>query len=200
MHDFFSLFKIPLLSQLNAGIFLLHAIFTASFIAIPISLQNTAGLSEHQQWALYLPILILSFALIIPCIRIAEKKGKIKFFFISSIIILGLAEFLFWFFAKTLFISAIALLLFISAFSLLEAFIPSLVSQSVPASRKGSALGIYSCSQFLGIFMGGAVGGWLYGHIGLINIYLFCVILTLVWVTIAIKMNTGDFHHGKRQR
>lgn len=58
--------------------------------------------------------------------------------------------------------------------------------------------GMYSSAQFLGIFAGGALGGWLYGQFGLTYVYLFCVILTLVWVIIAIKMNTGDLHHGKR--
>ena len=198
LHDFHSLLKMPALLKLNAGIFLLHAIFTASFVVIPISLQDLAGLHGNQQWLLYLPVLLLAFAIIIPCITIAEKKRKVKPFFVGAVLILGLAECLLWIFSKSLLISALGLLLFLSAFSLLEAFLPSLVSQTAPPSRKGTALGMYSSAQFLGIFAGGALGGWLYGQFGLTYVYLFCVILTLVWVIIAIKMNTGDLHHGKR--
>jgi predicted MFS family arabinose efflux permease len=198
-HNFFSLMKMPALLQLNSGIFLLHAIFTASFIVIPITLQNLAGLHGSRQWLLYLPVLLLSFVFILPLITLAEKKSKVKPIFLAAILLLTTAECLFWFFAKYLLISAIGLLLFLIGFSLLEAFLPSLVSSAVPPTRKGTALGIYSCSQFLGIFLGGILGGWLYGQMGSVNVYLFCVILTLVWVIIAIKMNMGDFHHGKRQ-
>ncbi len=198
IHDFFSLLKMPLLIQLNLGIFLLHVIFTASFIVIPMSLQNLAGIAGSRQWLLYLPGLLIAFAITMPCVIAAEKKQLIKPFFIGGIILLALAQILFWLFAKELWISAISLILFLTAFSLLEAFLPSLVSRAAPPSRKGTALGMYSCAQFFGIFIGGAVGGWLYGQFGLINVYLFCVILTLIWVIIAVKMNTGAIYYGKR--
>src|SRR5688572_14610882 len=86
------------------------------------------------------------------------------------------------------FVSAISPFLFFASFSLLEAFFPSLVSKTAPAARKGTALGIYSCSQFLGIFVGGSIGGWLYGSLGLTNVYLFCTLLTILWATIAFRM------------
>lgn len=197
-HNFWSILKLPILRQLNAGIFILHIIFTASFIVIPISLQQTAGLAEKQQWLFYLPGILAAFAISIPLIGLAEKKHAIKTFFIAAIIVLGLGEGLFWLFSKSILISGMALLLFFAGFSLLEAFLPSLVSRTTPPQRKGTALGMYSCAQFLGIFAGGAAGGWLYGQFGLISVYLFCVILTLLWVMIAINMNIGDIYHGKR--
>jgi predicted MFS family arabinose efflux permease len=183
----------PDLARLNSGIFLLHAVFTASFVILPISLQNLAGLHGNQQWLLYLPILLVAFILSIPFIVIAEKKKLLKEIFIGGIAVLGVAELLLWFFAHSLLLSAISLLLFFTAFSLLEAFLPSLVSRTAPPSRKGTALGIYSCSQFLGIFVGGTVGGWLYGAFGLIDVYLFCVILTGLWVGIAFGMKKPQY-------
>jgi predicted MFS family arabinose efflux permease len=190
---FFSLLKQTELRRLNSGIFLLHLLFTASFIAIPISLQTLAGLKSNQQWMLYLPALIISFLFSIVCIMVAEKKHWVKPFFIGSIILIGVAEFLLWIFAHHLLLSALSLLLFFSAFSLLEAFLPSLVSRTAPPTHKGMALGIYSCSQFLGIFTGGAVGGWLYSAFGLISIYLFCTILTLIWSAIAFNMKNPQY-------
>lgn len=194
-HHFFALLKKSALIRLNAGIFLLHAVFTASFVVIPVSLQDLAGLQSKQQWLLYFPILILAFALIIPLIIMAEKKQRLKEFFLGAIATLGAAEFLLWIFAHRLLISALSLLLFFAAFSLLEAFLPSLVSKTAPPARKGTALGIYSCSQFLGIFVGGASGGWLYGAFGLTSVYLFCMILTLAWAAIASGMRNP--HHQK---
>lgn len=189
----------PTLKYLYFSIFFVHAIFTATFVVVPISLEKFAGLSSHQQWWLYLPLMLIAFALSIVMIVLAEKKKQLKAYFITAICILGIAELLWWLDAKNLFISALALLLFLTAFSLLEAFLPSLVSKIAPPSRKGTAMGIYSCSQFLGIFVGGLLGGWLYGMWSLNIVYLFCVIIVLVWVTMAIKMKSGDIHYGERR-
>lgn len=189
----------PILSQLYASIFFLHAIFTATFVVVPISLEKQAGLSSHQQWSLYLPLMLLAFILSIPMIIRAEKNKQLKNYFLTAIGLLGVSEFIWWLFAKNLFLSGIGLLLFLTSFSLLEAFLPSLISKTAPPSRKGTALGIYSCAQFLGIFVGGTFGGWLYGQWGLNVVYLFCVITVLIWVTITTKLKSGDIHYGERR-
>jgi MFS family permease len=196
--DFSSVLFHPLLSKLYFSIFFLHAIFTATFVVVPISLEKMAGLNSHQQWSLYLPLMLVAFILSIPMIIRAEKQKQLKTYFISAICLMGGAEFLWWLFAKNLFLSGLGLLLFLTAFTLLEAFLPSLISKSAPPSRKGTALGIYSCAQFLGIFAGGTLGGWLYGQWSLNVVYLFCVIIVLIWVTMAMKLTTGDIHYGER--
>lgn len=188
LKQFSVLLREPNLMRLNAGIFFLHAILTASFLILPLSLQKLAGLESNQQWMLYLPILFFAFLFSLPCIVIAEKKRLLKPFFVGSIVILGIAELFLWFFADYLLLSAVSLLLFFTAFSVLEAFLPSLVSKTAPPAKKGTALGIYSCSQFLGIFIGGSFSGWLYGAYGLTTVYLFCVALTIFWLLIAFNM------------
>lgn len=188
-----TLLKDPALSQLNISIFLLHLIFTASFVVIPISLFKDLALSSHQQWWLYLPALIIAFLICMTCIRIAEKKQKIKYFYIAAIITFIIAESILSLYANNLLLSAFSLLLFFSAFTLLEAFLPSLVSRTAPAHRKGTALGIYSCSQFLGIFIGGTVGGWLYGLFNTSAVYLFCAILATLWAAIAFTMKNPQY-------
>jgi MFS family permease len=197
--QFSAVFFHPFLSRLYASIFFLQAIFTATFVVVPISLDKMAGLASHEQWYLYLPLMLTAFIVSIPMIIHAERKKQLKFYFTAAIIILGVAEFIWWLFAKNLFLSAMSLLLFLIAFSLLEAFLPSLISKSAPPSKKGTALGIYSCAQFLGIFVGGTLGGWLYGKISLNSVYLLCVIIVIIWVTMAIKLNTGDIHYGERR-
>ncbi len=183
--QFFTLLKDLPLMRLNVGIFLLHAIFTASFVVIPISLQSYANLSGNQQWMLYVPVLLLTLLLTLLIIIVAEKKQQTKLFFLGAISTLGMAEFLLWTWPQQILIFALGLLLFFIAFSVLEAFLPAMVSKAAPAARKGTALGIYSCAQFLGIFAGGALGGWLYGVFGLIHVYLFCITLTILWLAIA---------------
>lgn len=186
--QFFTIMKEPQLARLNLGVLILHAIFTASFVVIPISLQKYAGYAASQQWSIYVPALALAFIFSIAMIGIAERKQQVKKFFVTGIVILAIAELFLWMWAQSVFLSACGLFLFFTAFSLLEAFLPSWVSRAAPKARKGTALGIYSCSQFLGIFIGGSFGGWLYGAFGLLHVYLFCILLALIWLAIAFGM------------
>jgi predicted MFS family arabinose efflux permease len=186
--QFFTIMKEPQLARLNIGVLILHAIFTASFVVIPISLQKYAGYAAKQQWAIYIPALVIAFIASLAMIGIAESKQQVKKFFLTGIIILCVSELVLFIWAHSVNMSVFGLFLFFTAFSLLEAFLPSWVSRAAPKARKGTALGIYSCSQFLGIFVGGSVGGFLYGALGLVYVYLFCVGLALLWLAIAIGM------------
>ncbi len=186
--SFIRLLISPELAKLNIGIFILHAIFTASFIVIPISLQQFAQLESSQQWKLYLPALLIAFIISLFCIGMAERKQQVKPFFLMGILIIAISECLLWSIKTNLAFAFAGIGLFLTGFSLLEAFLPSLISRTAPASRKGSALGIYSSSQFLGIFVGGLVGGWLFGHSGFSGVYLFCITLALFWFALAVFM------------
>lgn len=193
LKSFIKLLITPELAKLNVGIFILHAIFTASFIAIPISISQFIGLKANQQWEIYLPTLLLAFILTLFCIGMAEKKQQLKPYFLGGIATLVVAECLLWLAPNHSLVAATGICLFFGSFSLLEAFLPSLISRTAPAARKGSALGIYSCSQFLGIFVGGVLGGWLYGKFNFSGIYLFCITLALLWLVLALLMQTPRF-------
>lgn len=175
----------PILLRLNAGIFLLHAIFTASFVVIPLSLFQNAHLASNKQWIIYLPALFIGFIVSLVCIGIAEAKKIIRPFFIAGIVTLLCAETLFMVMGYTLMGLSIALCFFFTGFSLLEAFLPSLISRIAPKNQKGSAMGLYSSAQFLGIFAGGVLGGWFYGHVGLISVYFLSILLSLLWLFLA---------------
>ncbi len=185
---FFKLLITPDLAKLNIGIFLLHAIFTASFIVIPISLDHFASLSANRQWLVYLPTLLVAFVLAIVCIGMAERKRQLKPYFAAGIVALAIAECLLWLAPTNRLLIITALSLFFAGFSLLEAFLPSLISRTAPITRKGTALGIYSCAQFLGIFMGGVLGGWLYGKFGFLGVYVLCIFLALFWLALTYRM------------
>ncbi|TAK78843.1 MAG: MFS transporter [Gammaproteobacteria bacterium] len=188
LNAFFKLLIAPDLVKLNTGIFILHAIFTASFVVIPISLHHFADMPANRQWVIYLPTLIAAFFIAIFCIGMAERRQQLKPYFLGGIAALAIAEYLLWLAPANLILTISGLSLFFAGFSLLEAFLPSLISRTAPAARKGTALGIYSCAQFLGIFIGGVLGGWLYGKFSFSGVYSFCILLALFWLVLTYRM------------
>lgn len=188
LKSFKRLFFVPDLARLNVGIFILHAVFTAIFIVIPIAMHQYSGLSTHQQWEIYLPALLAALVLSVIAIGLAERYKQVKRYFLGGILTLTLATLILWLGegSESTLITGIGL--FFAGFSLLESFLPSLVSRTAPAASKGSAMGIYSCSQYSGIFAGGVLGGWIYSHFHFIGVYLFCIGLTLLWFILTLPM------------
>ncbi|MDX1902029.1 MAG: MFS transporter [Gammaproteobacteria bacterium] len=170
------------LIHLYFGIFILHFIFTANFMALPLHLKNFIHLAGNHQWHIYLPALILGFCLSIFFIVIAEKKRKIKMTFFIAVTFICAANILLCLVTTHIAAYLLAMLLFFTGFSTLEALLPSTVSRLALSTNKGSALGIYSCSQFSGIFVGGLAGGWLIGHDGTTSVYLVSLILGMLWM------------------
>jgi len=121
---------------------------------------------------------------------LAEQKKAIKLCFLLAICTLLMSELLFLTQTTSLPLTILMLTLFFLGFSLLEGFLPSLVSRAAPKTQKGGALGIYSCAQFLGIFAGGMLGGFLYGYLDVQGIYFFCIFLCFLWLTFAFSMQS----------
>lgn len=178
----------PELLRLDFGIFTLHAILTSLFIVIPIVLTKDMGLNVHDQWLLYVPVLIVAYLLMIPFIIMAEKKRMMKPVFIGAIVVLTWCVLLFDIFQKNIFMLTILLCLFFAAFTLLEASLPSLVSKIAPIRSKGTAMGVYSSAQFLGIFFGGSVGGFLLNSFDTRSLFIFCGVLGVTWAVLAVTM------------
>jgi MFS family permease len=191
--QFLTLLQDPLLARLYGGVFLLHAMFTASFCAIPIALQNHLSLPDSKQWQIYVPSLALAFVASLFLIMVSEKKRLVKRFFILGILLLGVSECVLVLGIDSKQLSLLGLFGFFTGFSLLEAFLPSYVSRAAPPVRKGTALGIYSCAQFLGIFAGGLLGGFSFSALGITDVYLFCVVLALLWLAIAFHMKDPQY-------
>ncbi|MEH6591285.1 MAG: MFS transporter [Halioglobus sp.] len=173
-------FRDAALARLNFGVFVLHFILMASFLLVPQLLESTAGLAREQHWQAYLAALFFSVLTMVPIMRTAERGGRPREMFylgigllLLSLVILassssGIALYL-------------SLWLFFTAFNYLEATLPSLVSKSVFAGGKGTALGIYSSCQFLGAFAGGAVGGWLLQFGSPLWLFTLCIALAAIW-------------------
>ncbi|TRW89539.1 MFS transporter [Candidatus Methylobacter oryzae] len=185
--EMFHVLKNPDLLRLNYGIFTLHMILMAIFVVVP-SLMRNAGLSAGHEWMVYLPVFVISMAFAVPFVILAEKKRKMKQVFLGAIAVLIAAEAGLSAVYQNL-VGIIGFLwLFFCGFNLLEATLPSLVSKTAPADLKGTAMGAYSSSQFMGLFMGGVVGGWFNGKFGVTAVFLFCSAAAFSWLVVSLWM------------
>lgn len=175
------------LLRLDYGIFALHATLMALWLVVPLTLRE-AGMAADTHWQIYFPVLVLSIVLIVPAIIYSEKKAKLKQVFVAAIAVLLLGQVLLALTAESVWGTAAALLVFFAAFNLLEASLPSLISKIAPVGAKGTAIGIYSSTQFLGAFAGAAAGGYLSGTYGSSALYAFCGVLLAVWLVLAVTM------------
>lgn len=178
----------PQLLRLDFGILTLHMMLTASFIALPLAIQNAAGLDSQHQWQLYLPALVAAVLVMVPFIILAERRGHMKIVFLGAIVSLAACELALALGHRDLVTVAVALTLFFAAFTMLEALLPSLVSRLAPGPSKGTAMGVYSTSQFLGIFIGGGAGGWVFHYFGLMGVFVFAAVSALIWFVVAMPM------------
>lgn len=180
------------LLRLNFGIFTLHLLLTATFVAVPLALRD-AGLPSDRHWEVYLPALVLSMAVMAPFVILAEKYRRLKPVFVGAIAILTLTEFGLLNLHDTVWETSVLLLVFFTGFNLLEATLPSLIAKMAPPDAKGTAMGIYSSSQFLGAFAGGALGGWLRGLYGLKGVFAFATLGALAWLLVAWTMRSPRY-------
>ncbi|OCH97289.1 MFS transporter [Legionella jamestowniensis] len=179
----------PHLQRLNIGIFFQHYILTSTFFVIPLLLQQQIE-QQHlaQQWHFYLPLMFFSFIFMIPFILLAEKKRKMKLVFTSSVFAVSLMQLFLAFMNHQWLILWILMFIYFIAFNILEATLPSLISKQSDPMSKGTAMGVYSSSQFLGIFAGGALAGILYQLGGSMVIFMVNAFLGGLWFTTSFFM------------
>ena len=194
----------PQLLRLNWGIFSLHAILMAMFVVVPGVLEVRLDIGREHHWLVYSLILFGSFLFMLPIMNRMERPGKtsvgesgnpqrkpVKAVFLSAVSALAVSLMVF---SASLSVgiavmSLLALFTFFVGFNLLEATLPSLVSKLAPPSSKGTALGIYSTSQFAGVFLGGVVGGFTSQSWGPVGVLILCSCVAVAWLMVASGMN-----------
>ncbi len=177
----------PDLLRLDFGILILHMVLTALFLSFPLMLRDQ-GLAVEDHWQVYLPVMTLAMGSMVPFIIIAEKRSKMKPIFLSAISALAFSLFTLYFSADSFYGLIAGLFVFFTAFNLLEASLPSLISKIAPAESKGTAMGVYTSSQFIGAFLGGILGGWVHTVLGLEAVFLAAAFGALLWLLIAFGM------------
>lgn len=173
--------------RLNLGIFVLHIVLYAMFMVVPLLLV-TGGLALADHWKLYLPVLLLSFVLMVPAIVYADRHDRSKPVLLGAIGLLLAVEAALGFAGESIALLAGLMLGFFVAFNVLEAMLPSLVSRVAPAQGRGVAIGVYNTTQTLGVFFGGWLGGWLAGRFGATGVFAACAGLVALWLLVAAAM------------
>ena len=175
------------LLRLNFGIFSLHLMMTGMFLVIPHAIVE-AGVDAAHHWEVYLPVLLVGLGAMVPFIIIAEGQGRVKQVFLGAIATLGLAALGFSLWATQLVPLLILLTVFFTAVNVLEALLPSIISKIARAGAKGTAMGVYSTSQFIGAFLGGMTGGLVHQAFGAPAVFLFAGVAALAWLLVATTM------------
>lgn len=187
---FMAILRDAQLARLNFGVFVLHLMQTALWVVVPAALV-AGGLPGGEHWKIYLPAVLLSFAVMVPAIIAAERRGKLRPVYAGAVGLLvvvqvGLAGLTpagggVWNIGAWL-------LLFFVAFSILEALQPALISRRAPGRSRGAALGIYNTTQSAGLFLGGLLGGWLAQHHGAPAVHLVCAAAGIIWLGLAVRV------------
>lgn len=192
---FAEVIRIPALNRLNIGVFALHLTLMALFVVVPLMMRD-AGLAEDRHWQVYLAAMIAAVVLMIPALVLAERRGKGKAVMLGGITLLLATQVVLGFAAGAGLALVIgALLAYFVAFNILEAQLPSMISRFAPAGARGSASGLYATLQFIGTFLGGAIGGWLYQHHGSSAVFAFCSVVTSIWLIAALGMPAAPPRH-----
>ncbi len=175
----------PALLRLHFSIFVVNFTQVAIFVVVPIALLHYAKIPLRHHWMVYLPVTLGSFVLAIPGIIMAESRGYMRAMLRAGVLMMGASMFALAFGYRSEVPLIAELFVFFVGFNLMEALLPSLVSRIAPARRKGMAMGVYNTAQSLGLFAGGAVGGWLAKAWSAEGVFFACAALCLVWLVVA---------------
>jgi len=174
------LLKQTTLLRLNYGIFALHLALMAAFVAIPTILSEELGVEGQNLWWVYLLLLGGGFFIMLPGMILAEKYNRHKLIFLVSVGVMTAVTLMLSFYRGSV-LTPLLLLIFFTAFNLLEASLPSWMSKSCPVGNRGTAMGIYSTSQFLGAFFGGLLGGWSLQTLGMNGLFIVISAVLAIW-------------------
>lgn len=182
----------PLLARLNAGVFILHAVQLAMWLAVP-GLIVAAGLARADHAWVYLPAVLGSFIVMGGTLFRLERQGRLRGVFLASIALIAVVQAVLAALSAAgvqpgLWALGALLFVFFYGFNVLEASQPSLVSRLAPAHSRGAAMGLYNTLQSLGFFVGGALGGWLVKHTGVASLFAVCALAMGLWLALAWSM------------
>jgi len=171
----------PKLLRLDFSIFSLHMILSSSFIVMPLLIVENNIVTMVDNWQLYIPAMLFSFIGMLPLIILSEKYKKTKSILLFCIAILILSQVMFFTLNLNYSVFLVILIIFFIAFNSIEAILPSLLSKTASTSKRGLAMGVFSTSQFLGTFFGGAIGGLIYNIYDLNSVFLLTIFVAIIW-------------------
>ncbi|WP_168204006.1 MFS transporter [Aliikangiella coralliicola] len=185
--QFVDILKNAQLMRLNIGIFILHFLLTSFFVVFPIRLsQLNVDLAQHS-WV-YLATMVGAVIVMLPMIIFAEKNRRHAQVMLLGVCLIALVQLFFGLFQFSLVVVALAMVVYFAGFNLLEALLPSMISRIAPLSGKGTALGVYSTSQFAGAFLGGPIAGIIMQYNGMDGVYILGSVMALIWAVLLLGL------------
>lgn len=189
----------PDLLRLDFGILVLHLVLTASFVAFPVVLERDLGIHRADHWQLYIPVLLLSVVGMGAVLAVGERRRLLHRLLGAVALAMVLAELVLAAFSDWGPVMVGALWLFFVGFNTLEASLPSLLTRFAPADLRGTALGVYASSQFVGAFLGGALGGLIYGAAGVQGVFVFCALMAGLWFLSALGLRAPGAYRASTE-
>jgi MFS family permease len=175
----------PQLARLNYGVFALHAVLMALFIAVPLDLR-AAGLPVDHHWQVYLPVMAASLLLMLPAVLGSGAAQRTRAMLVGSIAVLLLNQLAMPWLSGGVWSLAALLVVFFTPFNVLEAILPATVSRLAGREARGMAIGVFASLQFFGAFCGAAAGGYLYERWATAGIVIFNAVLLVIWLMLAV--------------
>ncbi len=185
--EFSKIFKDAQLMRLNFGIFSLHFLLTSFFVVFPLRLKAMDFALANHSW-MYLTTMVLAIVLMIPMIIVAEKRRRHSQMMLMGVLLIAFVQLAFGFSEFSILWIGIAMVLYFAGFNLMEALLPSMISRIAPLSSKGTALGVYSTSQFAGAFLGGPAAGLIMQYYGMDGVYFAGAIMALMWAALLLGL------------
>jgi len=185
--QFSRIFKDGQLMRLNFGIFTLHFLLTSFFVAFPNRLAGLGvDLAEHS-W-IYLLTMVVAVVLMLPLIILAEKKRQHARVMLAGVLLIAAVQLSFGMSHFPLVLVIVAMVLYFTGFNLMEALLPSMISRIAPLSGKGTALGVYSTSQFAGAFLGGPIAGLVIQYYSMDGVYIVGAFMAMLWAILLLGL------------
>ena len=172
------------LLRLDFGIFSLHLVLTALFVALPFTLVKSLEIQAESHWSVYLPVILISVVAMAPLVMMTTRKRRIPNIFLVGIVLLLIGELMFAFGSHSAVWFLSGMVIWFTGFNTLESLMPSLVSRLAPVRNKGAAIGVYNSAEFFGAFLGGVLGGLVLGIYGTQGVYLMCAGVIFIWLLV----------------
>ena len=181
----------PGLTRFYSGTLAIHAVMTSLFIVVPGLIVEVVGVVRTDFWKVFVPVLLLSFAAMVPLIRFSSRNNRSYSTMVLAAVLLLVAECsLFAGVSSSLALIA-GLWLFFVGFNTLEALLPSITIGAAPQISRGAVIGMFNTCTFTGAFIGGIAGGLVYGGFGASGVFAFSAIVILLWIFVAVATRSA---------
>ena len=162
-------------------------LLTSFFVAFPNRLAGLGvDLAEHS-W-IYLLTMVVAVVLMLPLIILAEKKRQHARVMLAGVLLIAAVQLSFGMSHFPLVLVIVAMVLYFTGFNLMEALLPSMISRIAPLSGKGTALGVYSTSQFAGAFLGGPIAGLVIQYYSMDGVYIVGAFMAMLWAILLLGL------------